>query len=90
MSEKISSEFRIINPLGMHMRPVSAFVRIANKYASEIFVEKDGECVSGKSIMGILILSAGCDSVIKVTAEGDDAQEAMSELGALIESGFGE
>jgi phosphocarrier protein len=90
MKVKVEKTFTIKNRLGLHARAASRFVHLAGKYSSEIFVEKDGQPVNGKSIMGVLILAAGCGSKIKITAEGEDAAEAVRALEELVESGFGE
>jgi phosphocarrier protein len=63
-------------------------VKAANRFESEILIEKDGNSVNGKSIMGVLMLAAGKGSRLTVTIEGPDAAEAMAELGKLFEAGF--
>jgi len=80
----------IKNSLGLHARPASLFVQIASSYKSEILVEKDGDVVNGKSLMGLLMLAAGFGSKIKLTITGEDAETAFSSLTALIESKFNE
>lgn len=84
----LSKEFTIVNKLGLHARPAAQFVKRATKYASSIWVEKDDEQVNGKSIMGLMMLAAGCGAKILITAEGSDAEQAMADLGGLVESGF--
>ena len=66
------------------------FVKTANKFESEISVEKNNESVNGKSIMGMMMLAAGKDTVITLTATGSDAEEAMQELEKVINNKFGE
>ncbi len=66
------------------------FVQLASKFSSEITVERGGERVNGKSIMGIMMLAAGKGLKITVTAEGADAAEAVSALEELVNSKFGE
>jgi phosphocarrier protein HPr len=83
-----TQEFTICNKLGMHARPAAQFVKRASKYASNIWVEKDDEQVNGKSIMGLMMLAAGHGAKLVVTAEGADAEEAVRELGTLIQNGF--
>jgi len=78
------------NKLGMHARPAAMFVKITSRYHSEIFVEKDGEAVNGKSIMGLMMLAAGCGSTLKVTATGLDALDAVNEIDQLIKKKFNE
>jgi phosphocarrier protein HPr len=72
----------------MHARPAAQFVKRASRYASNIWVEKDDEQVNGKSIMGLMMLAAGHGAKLVVTAEGADAEEAVKELGTLIQNGF--
>ncbi|MGA8656747.1 MAG: HPr family phosphocarrier protein [Chthoniobacterales bacterium] len=87
---KIQKEVTIRNKLGLHARPAAMFVRVANKHRAEIWIEKDGEQVNGKSIMGLMMLAAGQGCRIVITAEGADAQNAVEELELLIERRFDE
>jgi len=87
---KIQKELTILNKLGLHARPAAMFVRVANKHRAEIWVEKDGEQVNGKSIMGLMMLAAGQGSRLLITAEGADAQGALQELQELVERRFDE
>lgn len=86
----VTREFTITNKLGLHARPAAMFVKLSNRYTSDIWVEKDEEQVNGKSIMGLMMLAAGHGSRIVVTAEGEDAIEAIDGLASLINSGFQE
>jgi phosphocarrier protein len=86
----VKKEFTILNKLGIHARPAAQFVKTANRYEANVFVEKDGEEVDGKSIMGLMMLAAGHGSIISVTTEGDDADAAMQALGELIGRKFEE
>jgi len=70
---------------GLQARPAAFFVQEANRYASEIFVEKDNKKVNAKSIMGIMSLAVGSGSTIMISAEGPDASEAVTNLKALVE-----
>ncbi|MFC7338888.1 HPr family phosphocarrier protein [Haloferula chungangensis] len=83
-------ELTILNKLGIHARPAAQFVKTASKFTSEIRVEKDGEEVDGKSIMGLMMLAAGNGSVIIVAAEGEDEDAALEALTDLIERKFEE
>ena len=85
-----SQRYPIRNMLGLHARAAAAFVKIANRYQSDIEVVKDGVAVNGKSIMGVLMLAAAKGTEIDVRARGDDAEEALEALGKLIEDKFGE
>lgn len=83
-------EFTIQNKLGIHARPAAQFVKMASRFSAEIRVEKDGEEVDGKSIMGLMMLAAGHGSVITVAAEGEDADQALEALAGLVERKFEE
>jgi len=85
-----SRSFTIVNKLGLHARAAAAFVQTASKFASDIWVEKDGVEVNGKSIMGLMMLAAEQGSTINVKAEGGDSVEAMNTLQNLVAKGFGE
>ena len=85
-----SSEFKIVNRLGLHARAAAQLVQTANRFVSDVTVAKDGDEVNGKSIMGLLMLAAPLGSVITVTVAGEDADEAMEIIGKLINDGFGE
>ena len=86
----VEERFEIVNDLGMHARAATRFVQTANRFKSEIAVEKDGQAVNGKSIMGVLLLVASKGTFIKVRATGEDAEGALAELGRLVRDGFGE
>ncbi|HVN23843.1 MAG TPA: HPr family phosphocarrier protein [Syntrophorhabdales bacterium] len=80
----------IRNRLGLHARAAAIFVKKAGEYDSEVWVEKDGTRVNGKSIMGLLMLACPLGSDIMVKVEGNDETEAFEALKDLIEDGFGE
>lgn len=84
------AEFKIVNRLGLHARAAAQLVQMANRFASDVTIEKDGTEVNGKSIMGLLMLAAPQGSLIAVTVSGKDAAEAMKAIGTLINDGFGE
>ncbi len=86
----IKKTFTIGNKLGLHARAAAQFVQASNKFGADIFVEKDGQEVNGKSIMGIMMLAAGCGSRISVKAKGADAKAAIETLQELIDGNFGE
>lgn len=86
----ITRDLVVSNKLGIHARPAAMFVKIASKFDSDIFVEKDGERVNGKSIMGLMMLAAGPGSKLKVIASGADAQQAVTEIEALLKRKFDE
>jgi phosphocarrier protein len=85
-----SSEFKIVNRLGLHARAAAQLVQTANRFVSDVTIAKDGDEVNGKSIMGLLMLAAPQGSRITVTVSGADAAEAMKVIGTLINDGFGE
>ena len=78
----------IPNEEGLHARPAAKFVKLANRFTSDIWVRKNEDETNGKSIMGLMMLAAEQGAVITITAEGDDATAALSEIKALVESGF--
>ncbi len=86
----IERRVRIVNELGLHARPAAEFVKLASKFKSEIRVRRDDMTVNGKSIMGVMTLAAEPGSELVITANGVDAEEAVSALAALVESGFRE
>ena len=89
-SSIMTRDFRVLNKLGIHARPAAMFVKTANRFSCEIFVEKDGEKVNGKSIMGLMMLAAGPGSKLTVHASGHDASQALAELETLINRKFDE
>ena len=88
--KEITKEMVVQNKLGVHARPAAMFVKIANRYDSDIFVEKDGETVNGKSIMGLMMLAAGPGSKLQIRAIGDDASKALTEIEDLLRRKFDE
>ena len=80
--------FSIRNRLGLHARASALFVKKATEFNSDIWMEKDGTRVNGKSIMGLLMLACPLGSTIKLAAEGPDEERAFLELGTLINEGF--
>ena len=87
---RITKELIVINKLGIHSRPAALFVKTANRFECDIFVEKDGEKVNGKSIMGLMMLAAGPGSRLIVEADGHDAAKAVVEIELLIKRKFDE
>jgi phosphocarrier protein HPr len=86
----MTRELLVSNRLGVHARPAAMFVKVANRFSCNIFVEKDGEKVNGKSIMGLMMLAAGPGSKLKLSAEGHDASQALAELETLLDRKFDE
>ena len=87
---RITKELVVINKLGIHARPAAMFVKTANRFECDIFVEKDGERVNGKSIMGLMMLAAGPGSKLLLCAEGEDAARAVVEIEGLLKRKFDE
>jgi len=85
-----SKDLTIENRNGLHARPAALFVKTSSRFRAEVWVEKDGERVNGKSIMGLMMLAAGKGSVLKVSADGEDAEMVLKELEHLISTRFGE
>jgi phosphocarrier protein len=80
----------IVNPKGLHARAAAKFVALAERFGASVDVVKDGQSVSARSIMGLMMLGAGPGTAIELRAEGWDAKEALDALAALVESGFNE
>lgn len=80
----------ICNQRGLHARAASKFVKLAGRFDADIVVTKDGQSVSGRSIMGLMMLAAGIGTTVDVTCEGADASAAMSAIAELIDDKFGE
>lgn len=87
MTEK---RITIKNRAGIHARPAAMLVQTASRFASKVYLEKDGERVNGKSIMGIITLGATYNTPIRIIAEGADEQEAVDALVRLFENKFEE
>jgi len=80
----------IVNKLGLHARAAAKFVTTASTFASSIDIEKNGQKVNGKSIMGVMMLAASRGTRLIIMAEGEDEKEAVDSLERLIEEKFGE
>ena len=78
------------NKTGLHARPAALFVQTANKFKSEVFIEKEGKKVNAKSIMGVMSLAVSQGTPIIISAQCEDEKEAVLKLVELIESKFGE
>lgn len=83
-------EVIICNQLGLHARAAAKFVHLATRYSADVRVARDGRVMDGKSIMGILLLSAAQGTTIVISAEGPDEGDAVAALVALVDGGFGE
>ena len=86
----LTKEITITNKLGIHARPAAQFVKLASQFDSDIVVEKDGEEVDGKSIMGLMMLAVGHGSFVTITVSGSDEAQALDALEDLIVRKFEE
>ena len=80
----------IINKLGLHARAAAKLTQLAGRFHSEIHIARGAQRVNAKSIMGVMMLAAGCGSTLVIEAEGSDEAQAVEAVRALIASGFGE
>lgn len=78
------------NKMGLHARPAAMIVQTANRYPCDVTLEKDGQSINGKSIMGVLMLAAAQGTVITVRTLGEQAQECAQAIADLFEKGFNE
>ena len=88
MEEKLTRELILSNKYGLHVRPAGLFAKEASRFDADVMVEKDGNVVSGKSIMALMTLEAVCGTVLNVSASGAQAKEALDELEALVARKF--
>lgn len=86
----ISQQITIINKLGLHARAAAKLVKTASSYAAQVTLDKDGQQVNGKSIMGVMMLAASQGTELTLQVAGEDEQAAMAALVALIQDRFGE
>ncbi len=82
--------FTIKNRLGLHARAAATFVKMANDFKADVWMEKDGMQVNGKSIMGLLMLACPLGSKVIIRTDGSGEKQAMDSLGELINNGFNE
>jgi phosphocarrier protein len=87
---RVEQNCQIQNQLGLHLRAAAAFVKVAERYKSEVSLERDGVRANGKSIIALVTLAASLGTQVKVVADGPDATEAVGALVALVEDRFGE
>ena len=84
------AECIIQNELGLHLRAAAAFVKVADRFESEVTIVRDGEEANGKSIIALVTLAASRGTAVRIIADGRDADQAVSALADLIQAGFGE
>jgi phosphocarrier protein HPr len=85
-----SAELAIVNKLGLHARASAKLTQLASSFKSEIWLTRNGRRVNAKSIMGVMMLAAGMGSVVTLETEGEDAEQALEALRALVADKFGE
>ena len=83
-------EVTVLNQYGIHARPASLFVKLASRFDSDVFVEKGGTEINGKSIMGLMMLQASLGSTLRLKAQGPDADALLDALQKLVASKFEE
>ncbi len=84
------AEVAVVNRLGLHARPSARLTATAGRFQAEVWLSKGDRRVNAKSIMGVMMLAAGCGSTLVIEAEGSDEAQAVEAVRALIASGFGE
>ena len=89
-SQRLIKDLVVKNAHGLHARSGALLAKTANQFESDVTIEKNGQAVNGKSIMGILMLAASQNTVLTVTVEGNDARAALAAIEALFEAGFHE
>lgn len=80
----------VVNANGIHARPAAEIVKTAGRFKADITIARDDLEVNAKSIMGVMMLAAECGSIVRLRAEGDDAEGALDALATLISNRFGE
>jgi len=85
-----SRELKIVNRLGLHARAAAKLVKLSAGFDADIDIEKDGQRVNSKSIMGVMMLAAGCGSTVTLYAQGEDGEAALDAISDLIERRFDE
>jgi len=86
----IAREVAIKNKAGLHTRPAAAIVRLASRFQSDFFIQKDGLQINGKSIIGVMTLAAERGSTLLLEFDGPDEEEAARQICAVFDEGFGE
>jgi phosphocarrier protein len=89
-STALTRKVTIVNRRGLHARAAAKFVTMAERFGASVEVARDGQSVSARSIMGLMMLGAGLGATLELQADGWDAKEALEALAALVEAGFDE
>jgi phosphocarrier protein len=86
----VEKDVTVKNRAGIHARPAGMIVTLANKFTSQIFIEKDDDKINAKSIMGLITLGVLCNTTIRLSAAGPDEAAAVEALAKLIDNRFEE
>ena len=86
----LNREIEIINKLGLHARAAAKLVSCANNFQSEVYLERSGQRVNGKSIMGVMMLAANQGTLLQLVVDGQDEAKALQALVDLVNDRFGE
>lgn len=86
----VTKDIEICNKLGLHARAATKFANLSGRFSCNLKVQCKGKCIDGKSIMSLMLLAASKGTMIKITADGDDENEALQALEALVNDKFGE
>lgn len=89
-TQNLETELTIVNQRGLHARASAKLVKLVERFDAEVNVSRDGQTVDGTSIMGLMMLAASPGCCIRVSVSGEQAEEAMAAITALVEDGFGE
>ncbi len=87
---RFCASFTIVNRRGLHARAATRLVQLASRFGCDISVRRQEQEANAKSVMGVLLLCCGPGTQVEICARGPEAEAAVTELGALIEEGFGE
>jgi phosphocarrier protein len=87
---RCEAQVRIANALGLHLRAAAAFAKLAERFTSEVCMMRDSISANGKSIISLVTLAAPKGTLVRIVAEGDDADAAVAALADLVEQRFGE
>jgi phosphocarrier protein len=90
MDKIATTRLTIVNDLGLHARAATLLVQTANRFESDLYISRDGRQVNGKSIMGVLLLTAGKGTELEVEAIGPDCAELIAAIEELVKNKFGE
>ncbi|MBN2803925.1 MAG: HPr family phosphocarrier protein [Deltaproteobacteria bacterium] len=90
MDQIATTKLTIINALGLHARAATLLVQTASRFEADLYISKDGRQINGKSIMGVLLLTAGKGTELEVEAIGSDCEELIAAIENLVKNKFGE